>query len=354
MGEKFVVGAGLAGLTAAINLAKGGHDVVVVEREKHVGGLPEAHPSVDATPINPERLSAFVSVELKEPQVRKATKQVMYIYGKKYEVDVTDIPIYVVERGHRKTALDCYLYEQALECGVKFEFSKPITCSKDMAELPPNTIIASGLYHEVFELLNLPYETAYGFIAKGKTELDRYMAAWFGKYTEDYAYISCSNGIVFGLFFQRKPVSATQRELWFEKLESDEGVVFKDWIEHFGPVPTHRQSRPCLFAGNKILAGTISGSIDPFLLFGVHGALVSGKIAAIAVENKAEAYEIFRKFNRNFIRQLIMIKTLNMSPSFINKSVMGSQFYFQQKMPRMGEKIFRIMTAGVPGFGDLA
>ena len=49
--EVVVVGAGLAGLTAALNLAREGKDVLVLEKYDRVGGIPEAHPACDVTPM---------------------------------------------------------------------------------------------------------------------------------------------------------------------------------------------------------------------------------------------------------------------------------------------------------------
>ena len=44
MSEVIVVGAGLSGLTAAINCARAGHEVTVLDRFKEVGGLPGCIP----------------------------------------------------------------------------------------------------------------------------------------------------------------------------------------------------------------------------------------------------------------------------------------------------------------------
>ena len=45
MAENIVVGAGLGGLVAAINLAREGRDVLVLDKETRVGGSPHFHPS---------------------------------------------------------------------------------------------------------------------------------------------------------------------------------------------------------------------------------------------------------------------------------------------------------------------
>jgi len=47
-----------------------------------------------------------------------------------------------------------------------------------------------------------------------------------------------------------------------------------------------------------ILAGTLAGMQDPAMVLGVHGALVSGRIAALAVQDPEKAAEEFRRMNR--------------------------------------------------------
>ena len=75
---------------------------------------------------------------------------------------------------------------------------------------------------------------------------------------------------------------------------------FPDWhtIENLVGTPTGSFSNPRLYCGNLILAGTLSGMQDPSMVLGVHGALVSGRIAAMAVHDRERATEEFRRMNR--------------------------------------------------------
>ena len=62
--------------------------------------------------------------------------------------------------------------------------------------------------------------------------------------------------------------------------------------------PTGSFSNPRLFSGDLILTGTLSGMQDPSMVLGVHGALVSGRIAAMAVNDRERATAEFRRMNR--------------------------------------------------------
>ncbi len=44
-----------------------------------------------------------------------------------------------------------------------------------------------------------------------------------------------------------------------------------------------------MFKNNMIIAGTLGGVIEPVLNFGMLGAMVSGKIAAMAVTDRGSA-----------------------------------------------------------------
>ena len=85
-----------------------------------------------------------------------------------------------------------------------------------------------------------------------------------------------------------------------EDLERSEGTKVENWdhLEMIAPIAA--PNAPKLFAGSKILSGTISGMMEPGLYFGIHGAIISGKIAALAVTDPEGAFRDFKYFNREF------------------------------------------------------
>jgi flavin-dependent dehydrogenase len=66
--------------------------------------------------------------------------------------------------------------------------------------------------------------------------------------------------------------------------------------------PVTSPDNPQIFRDGLIMCGTISGALDPFMGFGISGALVSGKVAAIAVTDREKAAEEFERFTRNYAK----------------------------------------------------
>ncbi|MHB8780929.1 MAG: NAD(P)/FAD-dependent oxidoreductase [Candidatus Geothermincolia bacterium] len=347
-----VVGAGLAGLTAAINCARAGHEVTVLERFKEVGGLPRVHPAVDATPMRPERLGRFIGVELGPPYLRPTETVAMYCYGKRYEFPGSQMHLWSAERGSRETSLDHYLYRTALAAGVKFEFGHEYKTS-DAAWLPPNSILATGLFFEPFSELCIPYVQLYGFVARGRYEGPTRVAAFFDDYSRDYCYYAHSNGVSFGLAFARRPVDASLKERWKRQLAEWEGLEFLAWDDHEGVAPIARWDNPRLFWGDKILAGTFSGMQDPFLLFGVHGALVSGRIAAMAVDDKKGAYDLFRRMTGFFKYSFALRRLLDAVPHPARRAILRSGLSLAVSDSRAPGFVMERVLHTIPGLFQL-
>ena len=58
-----IVGAGLSGMVAAINLAREGHQVVVLEGADRIGGDPLHHPAIHGTPMNFDLIKDYVGID---------------------------------------------------------------------------------------------------------------------------------------------------------------------------------------------------------------------------------------------------------------------------------------------------
>ncbi|MBN2168430.1 MAG: NAD(P)-binding protein [Actinobacteria bacterium] len=306
MAETVIVGAGLSGLVAAINLVREGRDVLVLERESRIGGSSLYHPGIAGTPINHKAYAKFAGIDLSPAGGIVETGKIC-VDDKSASSITGDVegPVenFLVEQGPRSTSINTFLYDLAVKEGVKVEFNHPVMKTSEFAQLPPDSIISTGLYFEGYDALHIPYMTSFHFIARKTIDesVPNNVSLYFGDFTTDYAYTSSMNGILMAHVFQRFPIGHDNLKVFEELMHKHEGFEFKEWLHFTFPVPSARRDNPRLLAGNKILSGSLAGCIEPFMFFGLHGAFVSGKIAAIAVSDKETAYQEFLKCNRLFM-----------------------------------------------------
>lgn len=349
--EQIIVGAGLSGLVAAINLAGQGRRVRVLEKYKTVGGQPERWPAVDVTPMLPDRMSDYIEIPIGEPQVKPCRRLVGYFWGERHQVPIEESTLCCVERGSRETALDGYLYRLAESLGVQFEFEHPVLGQGEIAKLPPDTIIATGLYAETFDALGIPYRMGWCYGAKGRSERDGEAAVYFGDYTTDYAYWAALNGISMIFFFKMGPIRTDELTDFEREIEETEGIEVGEWLYGYGPTPIASFNNPRLFASDKILAGTLSGMIEPFFFFGVHGALVSGKIASIAVADRAAAFREFRRCLYGWKRRLLSRRFYQRMPAQARRTATrGLNRRLENLSSRWAGKVLSGGFRSVPGY----
>jgi len=344
-----IVGAGLAGMVAAIHLAREGDEVTILEGHSGIGGMRHVHPSCHSTPIDVEAASRYTGIDLSS-----CFKPI-----RSFQVGVKDSlfscqtdTLYCVERGNRPSALDTYLYEECLRHGVKVIFN---TLIRDPYDLPPDSIIATGLHPEMFDAMGIPHETVYSFwmyaernqevFGSLKAEFEQLLVSYMDDYTNDYFYVTAMNNLWYALLFSRKPLSKSNLKDCIEKTRERLGVKLAGWRFLTGCVPTRSLQNPRLFMGDKILGGSISGSMDPMFLFGIHGALLSGKIAAMAVRDPEGAEREFQRINRNFARTLIGRRIYERNP-FRN----SIQRFLLRRFPKAMCRMSRHAFEGIPGY----
>ena len=299
-----VVGAGIPGMVAAINLAKEGYEVLVMERGSQVGKSPYT-PRLDVTPLDKPMVWDYIGLDLSP--CFKELKGNIYIRSHCFEF--TPPNIYGVERSAREGSIDNHLYQEALKTGVKFEFS---TYIKGPNDLPGNSIIATGSNPQMLEALEIPTIPVYGYwnyMEKPKVDRSGVFNAYLDEYTAGYYYSVLVNDIWYSLLFDAySELGQDALDRCAQQVKEREGQEIKEWRRVQFAVACRDLNNPRLFAGNKILAGPLSGLHDPFLGFGVVAAMLSGKTAAIAVKDKERALKDFKKFNRNFERTWLIRK----------------------------------------------
>ncbi|MEW6077171.1 MAG: NAD(P)-binding protein [Thermodesulfobacteriota bacterium] len=315
-----IVGAGLAGLAAGITLARRGFKVTVHEGRKRPGGdLSYADSTIMDVPAVRRELGLEVEESLEPWTITRA-----WAYGKKYEFELPrGVEGFTVERGRGEHSLDNVLYQQALREGVEVRLGSRLS-GQEIRDLPVGSILATGLDRQTFESLGLPCRRFFCHMATGKGDPSRPgVIIHLDRYTHEYGYYfqrgEAAGALVFSL---RRPMTEEEKEAFKTSLGERDGIAFDRWDDHVAawaawPLGGRRNLR--LFQGGKILAGTLAGLISPVLLFGVNGALVSGKIAALAVIDPDAARREFQRMAPLYRPQSVFRKLREYLPHVLLK-----------------------------------
>lgn len=333
--EVTIVGAGLAGLTAAINLARDGWEVLVLEKEKRYGGRPEFRPDGAGSPFDLQALNAYTGIDI-SPACKHMDRLVLSVFERRVEVKYQEgSQTYLVERGARSTSIDTLLYDLAVEAGVKFEWEYVIKSPFDVAQLPPDSIVATGLDVEGFEAMGIPYVPFWGWFAKGIVDDERTLGwAYIDDFTFDYAFTTLINGAAFALLFQREKPPLKRDKEKYERFVAEDGLELSGWRDLVGGAAPHKSlDNPVLFKNNMIVLGTLAGIMEPMMNFGMLGAMISGKIGAIAVTDKGRAYDEFKRLTSFFKRSLFFKRLHDRAPLFTRKALWGLAATALEKMP---------------------
>jgi flavin-dependent dehydrogenase len=336
-------------MVAAIDLAREGYEVLVLEGHPGIGGMKGVHPSAHSTPIDVEAASRYTGIDF-SPCFKPIREFRLGVLDRLYTCGTETL--FCVERSDRPSSIDTYLYQECLRAGVQFSFGTMIT---DPLSLPPGTIIATGLHSEMFDALKIPCRTVYsywmfaerssGSLDSLKAEFEQLLVGYLEDYTTDYFYVTAVNGLWYALLFSRRPLSDSNLADCVKKVKERLGVTLRGWKYLTGRVPTKSFRNPVLFLGDKIITGSLSGSMDPMFLFGIHGAIYSGKIAALAVRDREKAQQEFRWLNRFFAPTLFQRRLAEISP--LRNPMMN---LLLRGIPRTTCQMSRFSTLGVPGY----
>lgn len=331
-----IYGAGIAGLTAAINLAKNGYTVTVFEKEEHIGGTKECTPAVHMTPLHFKKMKEYIGIDV-EPCFSELELFKAYIYDK--VVFFNPRNLYVTERGPHTSSLDYYLYQKALEQGVNFEFSHPLT-PQMMSTIPEGSIIATGGYSCLCKDLKIYHVPFVHYDASMQINSNKnYCVAYFDSYLIGYGYAAAKDGVISTqVGFTLKQPYEKLIETFKTQIKKTENLEFHEWslVHDTFPGRTHLLKK--IHGKTFILAGAISGFLDPFFGFGVNSAMISGKIAAITATSKKEGVKEFKRFTDKLNRMFLLSRIYDFFPFkniilplfFTNKK---KRFTYYQRKP---------------------
>jgi flavin-dependent dehydrogenase len=330
-----IFGAGLAGCVAAIHLGRAGLEVHLHDQERRPGGNPTWHPSVQTTVLDAQSTWKFLDLDL-STHFQPVANVSFYRYGRKDHLQLSDF--YVVERGPRASSLDVHLFNFAQKEGAIFHSSQ--TFQNHALSASGKVILACGLDQRAYADLELPSEPIFGYRAVMKSDRDRELLSFMLPCTNyDFAYLAAANGLLFGLLFSRRSLPESNLTQFIQVLSETENIRMPRWMYSTGAIAT----RPNLFWKGRLLAGSLAGCIDPFLLHGISGAMVSGYLAALAVLDPPAAVDLFERVTRNHARKRLLKKIAVKTPlknitmpfiMWLESKLAGVGFLYQKEEQR--------------------
>ncbi len=305
-----ILGAGLSGLTAAINLAKAGKTVRVFEKRRRVGeqifpnfqglikmnGLGDYSGRVSVSDYFGRlglRPRGFEHVELSKVRFLTRNRSIRLSSKKKYAF---------IQRGGRGS-LEHSLFSQAMSLGVKFEFNSrlPETRTNVVASGPKRADVAA--FGAVFE---------HNALDDGEFLMmfdDRYSPKGWYLYALPHL-----NGGMEIVNCAPQPNVPLVKKLFFKALT--ERPELRDLVGGEKPIATFggfgNVGMPkSAVVGGRLYVGEAAGFQDPFRGFGMNYALWSGKLAADAITNSLDydalwKKELMPKLKLDFARRFVM------------------------------------------------
>lgn len=283
-GEIKILGAGISGLTASINLAKGGFDVTVFEKSSLVGSrFHSDFQGLENWTDETDTLEILKSLSLKTDFWNKGFKKAS-IYTdlqKEFKAKDKDNLFYLVRRGP-VDSLDEGLKNQALDAGVEIRFNS----KTDQEECD---IIATGVSGRK------PAGVVKGIVFDTDSE-DSIILILNDKYAfKGYSYLLVADG------------KATLATVVIGDL-SKANLCFKNTLEAFSKLKKFKIDNKRTFAGygtfavnesnkhnHQLFVGEAAGFQDLFLGFGMKYALLSGYAAARSIMEEKDYDAIWRK-----------------------------------------------------------
>jgi flavin-dependent dehydrogenase len=346
-----IVGAGLSGLVAGINLAREGFEVVIYEKEKNCGGRPSFRPDPAGSPFDLDQLKDFIGVDI-APACRRGIEGTFYVWGKKTVVPFGEaFDGYMVERSMRETSLDFLLTEEALDAGVRIEYGRELSGS-EFSNLPPNSIITTGLEAGAYRDMGLPLVKLFGADARGRCDMDEPTAAiYLDSYTKEYGFTSSINKVCFAYLIARPETVTTAGVEKFKQQVADTAPFeLGAWqTMEWGALPHSSMFAPRLFWGDKIMAGTVAGIMDPTMYYGMLGALISGRVAATAVTDPEKAQRQFKQITRTYTRSWVIKRVHDMLPDAVRRPLTD---FAISSLPNRSDNFWQKVWSIVPGYGD--
>ncbi len=284
-----ILGGGIAGLTAAINLKMAGVDVEVHEKKGHCGKHTNDFQFLENWTFKDNVLDTLNRMHVQtnfyiKPQY---SQEVISPSGKTY-VGTSNKPItYLVKRGSAKDSIDKCLESQSLEMGIKLFFNSTL-------KLQDADIIATGIKKPAFIATGVMFPCAHQ--DRAAVLLDSNLSKNFYSYfviNDNVGEITCVNPV--GIKDHKARLENTVKR--FEEIFT---IKVKRIYERFS-APVNFEPLNQAHINNQYYVGEAAGFQDCFLGFGMLYAFKSGYLAAKSI---AEDLDYRQLLNREIINQI--------------------------------------------------
>ncbi len=310
MDEIRILGAGISGLSAAINLRKLGRDVVVYEQKGRVSSPHEDMQGI-AGVVDPAQYLKSLNIDIK-PKGRGFPNITFCTPKREIDLKARQVGQLVIRGGDNSIEHD--MYEYADKLGVRFEFN----AKKKESDAD---IIATG--RKRCDAL------AVGMIFENSTfDRDRMLVMFDDKYSPKGCYlyvIPISKDRVEIINCALSPYSTVLRKLTLKAIEEKKFLSDitggKEPLSYFGCTANFDIPRTAITDG-RMYVGEAAGFQDASVGTGIKYALESGKLAAEAIANNTSYDEGWK---RAFLKEL--------------KSSAARRFL----MSTLGDKLFEFM-----------
>ncbi len=315
-----ILGAGPAGLSAAINLANEGYIVDVFEKNKDIGSRVQKNlQGLENWSDNQDIIKEFRKMKIKPNFDYEPFKKLRITNNdENWDFYCKRPAFYLVKRGTEEKSLDQGLKEQALDKGVNIYF-------EETAPIEDVDIVATG-----------PDPRNKFAVARGltfKTELDNIAIGLINNYHafKGYSYLLVSNGCgcIATVLFEGFDDLNKYFKRTFDTFSGNFDLNMEDQQKFAGYGSFSNKIRN----ENKIVIGERAGFQDLLWGFGIRNAIKSGFIAAnnILEGNDSENYyktveKYFRpKINAGIVNRFIWEKFASSNYSLILNRIHNSK-----------------------------
>lgn len=282
-----IIGAGPAGLVAAIHLARNGYSVTVYERKYDVGGRfngdfqgLENWSTRQSVPRFLEELGIEANFRLQPYQ----SGLVFNPSGESYRLPASRPLFYLLKRGSGNDTLDQGLKEQAIEAGARFEWGQRV----ERAPAGVKVIVATGPKSTDAIARGMVFRTSHEDCFE--VFLDDDIAP------KGYAYLLVNEGqATFATcLFEKMNDAHFYYRAAVDRLESQKNIDITD-ARYFGGYVNFALNRPLVKNRRIYYAGESAGFQDALFGFGIRYAMLSGYLAARSIQENRSYSSLCRQ-----------------------------------------------------------